>query len=76
MFKLYKECRLSENESFGDFCYRAGPTNLKMHVDALEAEDEARIKETMEVIKEIPMPESKWAKDFIGGVPDIKYEFA
>lgn len=36
LFVLYRDCRLSVNESFGDFCYRAGPVELKSYIDALK----------------------------------------
>ena len=74
LFKVYKECRNATNESFGDFCYRAGSVELKTYIDAVEANDEAAVKKSEEALKAAKMPEYKWAKDFIGGVPDATYK--
>jgi hypothetical protein len=72
LFSLFRDCRTSENESFGDFCYRIGPDDLKAYIDTLNKQEP--VDEMKERFKTIAMPQFKWENDFIGGVPDIKYE--
>jgi hypothetical protein len=76
LFSLYKDCRTSDTESFGDFCFRAGQVELKTYIDALMAEESSKAEECKAKIKSIPMPEAKWAKDFIGGIPDVTHSKA
>ena len=40
LFLLYKECRLTEIEPFGDFCYRAGTDNLKEYISLFSSEND------------------------------------
>jgi hypothetical protein len=74
LFTVYKECRNATNESFGDFCYRAGSKELKTYIDALEAKDDAGVEKSKAALKDAKMPEYKYAKDFIGGIPDATYK--
>lgn len=74
LFTVYKECRNATNESFGDFCYRAGSMELKTYIDALEAKDDAGLEKSKAALKDAKMPEYKYAKDFIGGIPDATYK--
>jgi len=75
LFTCYKAARTSDKESFGDFCYRAGKDELKNYVDHIAAGEDDKAEEVVTKIKAMEMPEAKWAKDFIGGVPDIEYAY-
>jgi len=68
---VYRECRTANNESFGDFCFRAGSTELKTYIDALVAGDNTAVEKSMAALKAAKMPEYKYADHFIGGTPDF-----
>jgi hypothetical protein len=74
LFTVYKICRTATNESFGDFCYRAGSAELKTYIDALVEGNDEQIAKSVSTIKSTPMPEYKYAQDFIGGLPDATYK--
>ena len=42
LFSLYRVSRTATNESFGDFCHRIGPVQLKAYVDVIEAGDKEK----------------------------------
>lgn len=73
MFTYYRNSRLSVNESFGDFCHRAGPKLLKDAVDASDAGEDDKVKELTETLAALPRPDDKYSADYIGGVADIAY---
>ena len=73
MFTYYKNARLSEKESFGDFCHRAGPKLLKDAVDASDAGEDDKVKELTATIAAVPRPDDKYSADYIGGVADVTY---
>lgn len=72
IFSLYKECRSSEIEPFGDFCYRAGTSSMKEYISLFNSEnvDQTKLSDLKEKIKNSEMPVDKNAKDFIGGLAD------
>lgn len=72
MFSLYKECRSSVIEPFGDFCYRAGTDNMKEYISLFKSEnvDQTILLGLKEKIKNSEMPVDKNAKDFIGELAD------
>ena len=70
---MYREIRISENESFGDFCYRMGPQTLKLYVDAVNTNENDKVQNILKESKVKLAPENIYSGDFIGGIADAKY---
>ena len=76
LFTVYKECRNATNESFGDFCYRAGSVELKTYIDALEAKDDAGVEKSKAALKDatalVVRNRTKVTADVIAAAPKLK----
>jgi len=65
LFKFYKDARLNGDESFGDFCFRIGPEQLKKVVKKFE-EFEKDLEGIIEEAKDSPTPVNENESDFAG----------
>lgn len=74
LFLFYKSARLNDEESFGDFCYRAGKESLSSFVGKMLSEDISKDKDTKSIIEHVKnsveRPDDKYTSDFIGGKAD------